>query len=555
MATVHTAEARIVAKDMATPAIQAVRNSISGLNTATDVLNRGFGAGLASSFGKATLAGSAFGLVVAGLNGRLAALAARAQDVSEVATSFQTLTARVGASGDEMIRSLQPALEGMVSNMEIMKTVNKAVIMDLPVTTENMAEMAVAAEKLSDAMGTDLAQTFDKLVESIGKMQARGLKELGIFVDGEEVNRRLAASLGVTVDALTETQKHLGFYTEAMRQANAITAGMAESTPTLAHYYNAIGVAAKNAADRVMLLANVVGGAWLTAQVKLAKMVPGGEAAINMLGWGNLGAGGGGVGGTIDPRINPRLGGAFDFSGWEPKKAGKSSSADAMAEFYARPHSFMGDASGAYEAWLEITNPQRLDPFKAGLVDISETTKEIAEEWWKIPPAIEGATTFAQDLNMTMREGAVYAALDFGNALVDAIATGRSNWREFFSQMLANFAKMILQAQILKAAMSWNFNGSGMSKGAVSNAANAGISAISAIMGGPGVGGGLSAAAPGVGGGFTINYNIDARGAGPGVGAEVQRAIAAAQSQTVTRAVAAVSDQYGRGGNFKRSLT
>lgn len=65
------------------------------------------------------------------------------------------------------------------------------------------------------------------------------------------------------------------------------------------------------------------------------------------------------------------------------------------------------------------------------------------------------------------------------------------------------------------------------------------------------VGGRLGVAAIGAtGGGGGVVYNIDARGAGPGVGAEIRRALMDVEERAVSRAVSTISHAAGRGGRM-----
>lgn len=75
---------------------------------------------------------------------------------------------------------------------------------------------------------------------------------------------------------------------------------------------------------------------------------------------------------------------------------------------------------------------------------------------------------------------------------------------------------------------------------------------LQAFAGGGAVGG-AGAVALGSGGG-SFNVNIDARGAAPGVGAEIRRALAETEKRAVTRSVATMVDRRRRGGAFAENF-
>lgn len=126
------------------------------------------------------------------------------------------------------------------------------------------------------------------------------------------------------------------------------------------------------------------------------------------------------------------------------------------------------------------------------------------------------------------------------NALVDGITRGGEGMKEGFRGILSELAAMMLKSALIQGLTNLGFGG--IFGGVAGKQAGGAVSAGRAYLVGeagpelfvPSSSGAIMANSMGGGGGRTV-YNIDARGAAPGVGAEIERAIKRAEDGAVAK--------------------
>lgn len=180
--------------------------------------------GMGKSALKAGAAMFAAGGVIAAYQ-KLNAFADVAVKTERVGDAFENLTRKARFAGDT-IGKMQGASRGMVSNFELMRQTNNALLLSVASSSDQMAEMTVIARRLGGAMGIDTAQALESLVIGIGRQSRLWLDNLGIVVDAERAYKDLARSMGVTVEMLTEQQKKLAFTNETMLKARELVEGL-----------------------------------------------------------------------------------------------------------------------------------------------------------------------------------------------------------------------------------------------------------------------------------------------------------------------------------------
>lgn len=193
----------------------------------------------------ATAIGSAIGTFAGNLGSRaLSAVTAElgrmweaSQRLEGVQFSYRKLTAEIGADSAEMLATVQRSTRGLVSELDIMQSSNKAMLLGLPVTSESMAQMAEAATRLGRAMGQDATKSLDDLITALGRSSPLILDNLGLTVKESEAHERYAESLGRSVSSLDESEKKMAFYIEAMRKAQEKSAELGESQLTLSERF------------------------------------------------------------------------------------------------------------------------------------------------------------------------------------------------------------------------------------------------------------------------------------------------------------------------------
>jgi plasmid maintenance system antidote protein VapI len=185
------------------------------------------GAAIGSFFGGIALS------AVNKLGAEIGVFAQKGMELAPLKASFQSLTIGIKQNGAEMLSGMQTASRGLVSEFDLMKSANKAMLLGLPVTAETMGTLTQAATTLGRAMGQDATKSVDDLITALGRSSPMILDNLGLTVKVGEANEAYAAKLGKTAEQLTDAEKKTAFYEAAMEAAKRKTAELGNQTETL----------------------------------------------------------------------------------------------------------------------------------------------------------------------------------------------------------------------------------------------------------------------------------------------------------------------------------
>lgn len=177
----------------------------------------GFGAGFTIGAKVAELALTG---LTAGIRGAVAATAellSYGNKVGIMSDNFKRLASSVAGGSEAMLREARKGVKGLVADYDIMAASNKALLLGLPVTAKEFGTLSTAATALGRAMGQDAKKSLDDLITGLGRGSALILDNLGIVVNAEEAHQKYAASIGKTAESLSEAEKKLAVYKEAVR--------------------------------------------------------------------------------------------------------------------------------------------------------------------------------------------------------------------------------------------------------------------------------------------------------------------------------------------------
>lgn len=201
--------------------IDSLAKSQKKLNTGQETLNdtnkkgtKGFrimGGSIATARSAMLLYAFSIGAVVKAM-GNLVREAGRFEAVS---SGFANLGEAAGFTSESM-SDLRDATKNTVSDMELMKQANNALILGVSKNSDEMSELFNAATRLGAALGRDTLSSVESLVTGIGRQSRLMLDNLGIIVKSEEAYTKYANQIGTSSDKLTDHQKKLAFTEEAM---------------------------------------------------------------------------------------------------------------------------------------------------------------------------------------------------------------------------------------------------------------------------------------------------------------------------------------------------
>jgi hypothetical protein len=160
--------------------------------------------------------------------------AARVQDMSR---AFTTLSG-TGENASIAVNKISRAVKGTMSQMDLFKQANNAMILGVTRNTDEMSEMFQIAQTLGAALGVDTAHAVESLITGIGRQSRLMLDNIGIIVKSEEAYESYAKELGVTKDELTDAQKKQAFFTAAMESARTKAAELGNQQLTARDQFN-----------------------------------------------------------------------------------------------------------------------------------------------------------------------------------------------------------------------------------------------------------------------------------------------------------------------------
>src|SRR3990167_4972401 len=169
-------------KNRAGNAFKELDSQLAGLNKGISGLMKGAG-----------LAAISMGIIEIGKQG--IALARVAAQTDEVRVAFCELAETAGTTSAAMLSAMSAAARGTISDSALMLSANRAMLLGVADSTEDMAQMLQIATARGNAMGISTEQAFSDLVTGIGRMSPLILDNLGIVTGGEKVFDDYAASL------------------------------------------------------------------------------------------------------------------------------------------------------------------------------------------------------------------------------------------------------------------------------------------------------------------------------------------------------------------------
>ena len=163
---------------------------------------------------------------VVGLGAAFLELGQRGAPLQEIGVAFDNITASVGINSQKLLKGLQEASEGTVANFDLIKTASKALIGtsgELGHTLgEKLPEFLKIAKVQADATGKSVNELFDALVEGVKRGTPKLIESTGLIIDQKAAYQDYAATLGVTVAQLSDTDKSMALL-NATLEAGAVS--------------------------------------------------------------------------------------------------------------------------------------------------------------------------------------------------------------------------------------------------------------------------------------------------------------------------------------------
>lgn len=137
-----------------------------------------------------------------------------------------------GTNADAMLERLRQGAQGTASEMSLMQSANKAMLLGVTQDVETMGRLLEVAAYRGRAMGLGTEDAFNDIVTGIGRMSPLILDNLGIVTGGEKAFEAYAKSLGKTADALTDVEKKQMLVNKVLADAPELAADGAAQVAT-----------------------------------------------------------------------------------------------------------------------------------------------------------------------------------------------------------------------------------------------------------------------------------------------------------------------------------
>ncbi len=222
---VNGVQVDITATNTASPVIKQVAADIGGLETSAQSVGKAVGGtnteldnmglSLTDLVSLLSVATSAVALFVGAYEvGEIGAQNKRLMESGEL------LASSYGESMDNIVAKVREASMGTVSNMDIIRSANKAMMLGVGGDAEQLANLMEIAAFRGRAMGISTSQAFDDMTRGIGRMSPMILDNLGIVVDAESTYGAYAESIGKSSTELTRAEKVQALLTKVIEEGN-----------------------------------------------------------------------------------------------------------------------------------------------------------------------------------------------------------------------------------------------------------------------------------------------------------------------------------------------
>lgn len=182
----------------------------------------------------------------------------RAKEVETISNGFRNLTRGIGELSDVMLSKLRAATKGTISDLELMRTTNNAILLGVARSADEFAELANAARRLGRAVGRNTVDALNDLAIGIGRQSRLILDNLGLIVKVGKANEDYARRLNKSTKELTDAEKRQAFFAATMDAVRSRLAELGPDIDTTADKWDQLGAAISNTIS--VIAKSIVGG-------------------------------------------------------------------------------------------------------------------------------------------------------------------------------------------------------------------------------------------------------------------------------------------------------
>lgn len=175
---------------------------------------------------------------------QLAETAAKAHATKD---SFTDLAETVGSSANDMLDAMRRASRGTISDTNLMLGANRALISGVADNTGELTQLLEIARATAKNFGIDTTEAFNRIVQSLAKLEPELIDEIGITVKLDKVFRDYAESVGTTAENLSDAQRKAAFFNQVVEQTQGIVDANKNSAESAAEQFAQLSAKLENA--------------------------------------------------------------------------------------------------------------------------------------------------------------------------------------------------------------------------------------------------------------------------------------------------------------------
>lgn len=229
---VGTLQGGVEFEDKTSATLDILMRKVEGLEAGFGGLNTGVSQ-TAQGFLIAEVAMKAFEKVMAAGIQLVEDFTTRGAAIADVEDNFENLANQAGRLGATLLGALREGTHNTITDFELMKIANQNLAAGLELTDEQYKTVAESAFALSQATGEDMTSALNKVNDALLTGRTRGLQVLTGRIDLVEAEKALAASLGTTVERLTDEEKLQASRAATLEKLTEITGRLGEQTDGL----------------------------------------------------------------------------------------------------------------------------------------------------------------------------------------------------------------------------------------------------------------------------------------------------------------------------------
>ena len=196
-------------------------------------------------------------------------LSLEGEKIKSIERSFNLLSDQAGLSTASLRDDIIKAAGGFVDAKSAISASNEAIV-KLGRNAEQLPQIFELAKQVSKVFGKDVIDAFDQISQAVASGNTRSIKQIGLIVDVDRVNKEYAKGLGTTVDLLTQEQKQQALLNAVLERGKTSFAGITLSNETLSGSYKTLKATTSEFGDTIATITSKVFGPFFTSLTKYA---------------------------------------------------------------------------------------------------------------------------------------------------------------------------------------------------------------------------------------------------------------------------------------------